>query len=974
MAGMRVFLSSTALDLTEHRRVADDTLLRLQQQSVVMERFGPLPGAPVAECERLAADCDVLVCIVAHRYGYEPEAGQGSITRREVEAARKAGKPVYAWIVDDKFDWPQPKELDLLKQREVRADPDRRQAVMDAMDALDDFKAWLGKHVVCEAFTSPDDLGRKIAVTLSQIAQQRAQAPRGSTAGPTAPSPPELRVVHALQPAPHFQGRDKLVDDLSAWVDDTASPDRVWALVAAGGTGKTAIAEQVIARLRQRWPVPGAGNVLVWSFYERPDADAFLRECGQLFLGEPDDAPPGGRLERLQRGLRDGRPHLVVLDGLERVQAEAGQGRVRGELEDHQLRLLLQAIAAGLGRTRALLTSRFALTDLRDWQHRGLVEIQLDDLQPDAARAVLRGWGVQGADAELDTVCNQVGGHALSVAVIGSYLGHFEQGRIAAAANLTLDEAAGDDPKAAKLARVLGFYAERLPAEERELLARLSVFPRGITLEVLGVLVQAGGEVAGVLLHAEPALPRLLGRLVERGLAFRYAASDNTLTWTAHPFVRERFAALLGCPAEGVFNAVAERLGQGLEARPENKPTEASVLDRYEQLIEVTRLAGREQEAFELYWFGLGSYRHLGWMLGDYARGHRVMRAFLRPDDSPRGFGQGLSEHDQSLGLNDLALWARQLGRLDEAAAIRREDDERSRRLGDPMETSIRLRNTSELTIDLGRLHEAWAASDEALQLAGQAESDLERKDSLAYRALAEHRQGDIAAAQADFAAATALEDEPLLYSGRGQRHARHQLDLGKPGACRAIIDAGLPISQRNGWNLEIPRWHALLGRLALSESHDPTDHLAVIREWTARTGDMALIIEAHGLAARAALARADLAAALAEAEDGLRQARLCGYRLLLIELEVTLSAIHLAWPDANAAVAAARRALDLATAPDCGDAWGEADAAQAWGQAFVALGQTDHARRAFTQALAVRERIQHPQAAATREALARLG
>ena len=40
----------------------------------------------------------------------------------------------------------------------------------------------------------------------------------------------------------------------------------------------------------------------------------------------------------------------------------------------------------------------------------------------------------------------------------------------------------GDDPKAAKLARVLAFYAERLPPEERELLARLSVFPRGVTL------------------------------------------------------------------------------------------------------------------------------------------------------------------------------------------------------------------------------------------------------------------------------------------------------------------------------------------------------------------------------------------------------------------------------------------------------------------------------------------------------------
>src|SRR5262250_962216 len=112
MSGLRVFLSSTATDLVGYRRIADDTLLRLQQQSVVMERFGALPGAPIAECERLAASADLVVCIVAHRYGYEPDAGRGSITRREVEAARRAGKPVYAWIVDDKYLWTEPKEQD----------------------------------------------------------------------------------------------------------------------------------------------------------------------------------------------------------------------------------------------------------------------------------------------------------------------------------------------------------------------------------------------------------------------------------------------------------------------------------------------------------------------------------------------------------------------------------------------------------------------------------------------------------------------------------------------------------------------------------------------------------------------------------------------------------------------------------------------------------------------------------------------
>jgi tetratricopeptide (TPR) repeat protein len=662
-----------------------------------------------------------------------------------------------------------------------------------------------------------------------------------------------------------------------------------------------------------------------------------------------------------------------VLDGLERVQADTGVGRVRGELEDHTLKLLLQAIAAGLGRTRALVTSRFPLTDLRDWRHRGVVDTVLEDLTPEAARQVLRGWGVKGDDAQLDEVCTKVGRHALSVAVIGSYLGHFEAGNIVAADALTLDAAAGEDPKAAKLARVLAYYAERLPPEERELLARLSVFPRGITLDVLGTLIDAGGQVAGVLVNAKPAVARLLARLVDRGLAFRYPATDGTLTWTAHPFVRECFAGMLGCPAEAVFDAVASRLGQGLEQRPEQKPEDTATLDRYEQLIEATRLAGRVQEAFDLYWHGLGSYLHLGKRLGDYARGYRILCGFLPPFGDPKNFGAGLTARRQSLGLNALGLWAHHLGRLRESADIRREDNARKRVLDEPLQTSIGLRNACQLAIDLGRLGEAFAAAREAFLEAERAQDDLERRSSLAHRAATQHLMGDVGAARVDFSAITTPESEAMPGAFSGREHARHQLDLGNLGACRAITEAGFLLAERYEQNAELPGWHALFARFALAEGQDPNWHIHEIRVLTARSGAMEWILEAHDLAARAALVRGDLAGARAEADDGLRQARLCGYRLRLIELLAKSSAIDLAWPDAGRAFAGAREALNLATAPECGYAWGEADAAHACGLAIEALGQREHAQRAFAQALAVRERIEHPGVAETRAALARL-
>lgn len=102
-----------------------------------MERFGPLPGEPVAECERKASESDVVVCIVAHRYGFVPEKGRGSIiTRREVEAAHQGGKAVLVWIVADDLPWTATKEQDRLTDPTVQADPERIAEVIEAVKEL----------------------------------------------------------------------------------------------------------------------------------------------------------------------------------------------------------------------------------------------------------------------------------------------------------------------------------------------------------------------------------------------------------------------------------------------------------------------------------------------------------------------------------------------------------------------------------------------------------------------------------------------------------------------------------------------------------------------------------------------------------------------------------------------------------------------------------------------------------------------
>jgi hypothetical protein len=76
-------------------------------------------------------------------------------------------------------------------------------------------------------------------------------------------------------------------------------------------------------------------------------------------------------LERLQLALSGDAPHVLILDGLERVQSEEDGRHRRGELEDLQLKRLVRALAGGLGNARALVTSRFPLVDLESWTGAG---------------------------------------------------------------------------------------------------------------------------------------------------------------------------------------------------------------------------------------------------------------------------------------------------------------------------------------------------------------------------------------------------------------------------------------------------------------------------------------------------------------------------------------------------------------------------------------------------------------------------
>lgn len=960
---LRIFISSTAVDLRDYREKVRDAVLRLENLPIAMETFSAQSGQPTSECMRMAAEADAVICIVAHRYGYVPPPelggdGERSITWLEVAAAKSAGKPVFAFLVDPKALWTEVKEQDRLTSEP----PEKAAEIVKAVQKLKEFKAYLERECTRNTFSSADDLAKLVAITLANFVAQPGRDP-ASTARVWKPL-----FCHALQPAQYFRGRQAKLQELKDWLQAPVTPDRVVSLVAAGGTGKTALVHEALEQALHQGTLSDRAGVFVWSFYEDPHTDAFLRAAYLYFTGETG-APTGGMLERLQLALSGDAPHILILDGLERVQSE-GEPRRRGELEDLQLKRLVRGLAGGVGSARALVTSRFPLVDLDDWTgagHRGIV---LDDLERPVAFDVLRAWKVKGDDAALARLLEplNIGGfyHALSVAVLGSYLGNFAGGDPSRAPEFSLEDAKESDPKARRLNRILEQYAKALTPAERDLLARLSLFPRGVKVEILAWIVQSGGEVAGALVGlADHQLVSHLERLRGLGLVFCYK-TDRQAVYSAHPFLREFFRNLLGTKPESVHESVRAKLAPSLETSPKTYPRDPAILDQYELLIEETLLAGRVQEAFDLYWDGLGGYNNLGFVVGENGRGFRVLERFVPRDDFSRIEPQ-LSPRDQSALVCSLALFASDLGDLARArrafAHCRRLDADASDRVNE----STDARGLALLELSAGHFRQAFEYSDSSFSLATQAQDE---RYSLVCRATSHFALGDITSAAADFQRATELEGQPL-YSLCGIQEAEFKLLRGDRSGARSQMQASREITVRNDWNDDLCRCDAFLARLLLPD--DPAragQHLQDARAFANRSGVVELQLRCFHAACELHLHLGDYPQAIAEAEAGIRLAGDCGFGKYSIELRFALAETLLAAGDARKALQSARNALDRSEQPDCEYAWGRADGLHFCGVAHLRLGERELARQHLTAALELRERLGHGRIEETRRAL----
>ncbi|MEV4641721.1 BTAD domain-containing putative transcriptional regulator [Actinoplanes sp. NPDC049548] len=309
----------------------------------------------------------------------------------------------------------------------------------------------------------------------------------------TAPAPPHAAVAPAGgSPLTRFIGREAEIAALLA----AARRTRLLSLVGPGGSGKTRLARVV----RDRFAADGAQPAW-WVSLAQLDRPALL-------LSTVADAVqvaevPGRSLADAVAAHLSRREVLLVLDNCEHLVADCAA--LAGEL--------LRA-CPGL---RILTTSREPLAAAGEttWLLEGLSDSQAVQLFTDRARLVRPDFAVTDANAaDVARLCRRLDGMPLALELAAARLRVLPLPKIVAWLDDAVSLLVGSDrdaaPRQATLRATLDWSLKLLPAAERDLFARLSVFRGGFSLAAAAAVA---GDDAGVLDTLE-----LLTRLVDKSL------------------------------------------------------------------------------------------------------------------------------------------------------------------------------------------------------------------------------------------------------------------------------------------------------------------------------------------------------------------------------------------------------------------------------------------------------------------------
>lgn len=645
----------------------------------------------------------------------------------------------------------------------------------------------------------------------------------------------EVKVSTAKLPStdPTLFGREKELKELdNAWNNQNIN---VLSLVAWGGVGKSALVNKWLSQMAKN-NYRGAERVYGWSFYSQGaaegrqvSADEFIAAALKWF-GDPDPTKgspwdKGERLAELIKGQRT----LLILDGLEPLQNPPPVET--GKIKDPGLTSLLRELARqnpGL----VIITTRLKVDDLKDFKDNTAIEIDLENLSPEAGAVYLKYLGVDGTDDERKDAAKDFSGHALVLTLMGSYLKVVHR---------------GDIRKRREIPHVMG--EQKQGKHARRVMESYEVFLKGKPeldiLRLMGLFDRPAEKGALDALRKKPAIKGLTDALQKLSNAdWEYAVNNlrdlrliaqedphEPDTLDCHPLLREHFGEKLKESNADAWREAHGRLYEYYKSSAKELPdTLEEMAPLYAAVVHGCQ-AGRHQEALdEVYWrrilrqdenFGV---KKLGAIGADLS----VLSGFFDPPwHQPVPTLRG---SDKSFILHQAGYILRALGRLVEAAQSMQASLVAFNAQENWESAARSANNLNQLYLTIGDVEQALNYARQSVELSDRSGDAFMRMVSRTTFANTLQWADHLAEAEAAFREGEEMQKQmphivPMLASIMGFTFCELLLSQDKYQEVLSRASQTIKIAQQNNWLLDIALDNLSLGRAHLLQSLREPNH-----------------------------------------------------------------------------------------------------------------------------------------------------
>ncbi|KPL03424.1 MAG: hypothetical protein AMJ73_07130, partial [candidate division Zixibacteria bacterium SM1_73] len=590
----------------------------------------------------------------------------------------------------------------------------------------------------------------------------------------------------------------------------------------------------------------------------------------------------------------------IILDGLEQMQ-KSESGDEFGKMLHRECMEMLHYLADAPGAGLCLITTRFSMKDLDNWQEGRFRALPLVDLSVPDALAMLKKRGVKGNDEEMKEVVERYKGHALSLTLMAGYLNKYYEGDIKQAPDVKF---VLDDKKRFKdVNKLLRKYADKMSEPELVFLNIFSLFRGEVTeKEFVGVFQREieGTRFNEVLVKMNDLdFKDLVNGLVD----WRLISYDETKkSYTTHPLIKGYF--------ESTFNEKDKKLCHKSiylyfgEHAPELPETLEEMQPLFEQVYHGCSAGLYDNAFYDVYWEKIHrrDVAFIVHILGAWETALSLIKTFFPSRDLSR-LPLVSKKSDKSWLLNEAGLALLCIGRPKEASNVLGLLAEMDAKGDDWEGASATGQNLADLQFRTGEIKNGSESAKKALEMAERAGSDLEIITSKAYVAHISHLLGKGRETQKWFRQADELTKKVTtnrLHSLYGVFYADFLISIKRTDEAFELTRQNLDIGKHENWPDHISRCHrCLAGIERIKGKYGETKfHLDKALELARKVGVPDLEIEALLEYGRLYVQKHEYKNAINAGNEVLRLCQRTGFLLYEPDAEVVLARAYLAQKD----------------------------------------------------------------------------